>query len=85
MEKEVGESEERAPGLWGFLAGGGCQRCQESMVGSVPGEHGRVQCQESTVGFSIQLKLGAWLYYDRIQNRFEFQGVSSIFQRVMPF
>ena len=39
----------RAPGLWGSLAGEGCQRCQESKVGSVPGEHGRFQCHESTV------------------------------------
>jgi len=35
--------------------------------------------------WNIQLKLGAWLYYDRWQKIFEFQGVSSIFHRVKPF
>ena len=31
------------------------------------------------------MKLGTWLYYRKLQNKFEFQGVSSIFHRVLPF
>jgi len=32
-----------------------------------------------------QLKLGTWLCCDRLQNKFEFQGVSSILRTVTPF
>ena len=55
MVWEVGELGNRVAGLWGFLEGEGCQRCQESTVESVPGEHSvgamRAQCRcyESTV------------------------------------